>query len=225
MRIACKPSEYDYYDCIQHAGQDQSLVYIRTRKRINFEDYKNPWPFPYLHGMDHSRIVQHVVGFCGKIYPIIKILPKDKGEDIFCVTEEQLKKELSRDPEFTMENSWIRSSWNRRWIGEGFFNECKTESPRYKSMFEEHKCPIFVGTRLGRWGRDSYMEINGNLKAVGFMKIFDPYQAFQEIMMYLSNMAMPNKPIPHIDDVTMAEAKGFDEFSFRKPKSSKKRRA
>jgi hypothetical protein len=30
-------------------------------------------------------------------------------------------------------------------------------------------------------------------------------------------MASPEKPIPKIDDKTMAQAKGFDKFSFRKP--------
>jgi hypothetical protein len=33
-------------------------------------------------------------------------------------------------------------------------------------------------------------------------------------------MAFPNKPIPKIDDKTMAEIKGFDKFSFRKDKAS-----
>ena len=47
----------------------------------------------------------------------------------------------------------------------------------------------------------------------------DPYQAFQEINMWMSNQAMPEKVIPEIDNKTMIEIKGFDKFSFRKDKS------
>ena len=66
--------------------------------------------------------------------------------------------------------------------------------------------------------------VNGILKDFDFVKLFDPYQAFQELQMYLSNIAVPLKPIPEIDDVTMAEAKGFNKWSFRKERSSKKRK-
>lgn len=36
--------------------------------------------------------------------------------------------------------------------------------------------------------------------------------------MWHNNLAMPEKPIPKIDDTTVLETKGFDKFSFRKGK-------
>ena len=42
--------------------------------------------------------------------------------------------------------------------------------------------------------------------------------------MFISNLAVPLKPIPKIDDKTMAEIKGFDKWSFRKEPGKKKRR-
>jgi hypothetical protein len=59
---------------------------------------------------------------------------------------------------------------------------------------------------------------NDCLRPLGFMRVLEPYAAFQELFMWLANQARPLKPIPKIDDRTMAEAKGFDKFSFRKPK-------
>ena len=52
------------------------------------------------------------------------------------------------------------------------------------------------------------------------MRIKDPYTAYQELSMYLGNMAFPNKPIPTISDEVMAEIKGFNKFSFRKDKAT-----
>ena len=43
--------------------------------------------------------------------------------------------------------------------------------------------------------------------------------SFQELFQWHSNLASPEKEIPYIDDKTMAEAKGFNKYSFRKDKS------
>jgi hypothetical protein len=50
------------------------------------------------------------------------------------------------------------------------------------------------------------------------MKLFEPYQAYQEISMFVNNLAIPEKPIPKMSDEDMASIKGFDKFSFRKDK-------
>jgi hypothetical protein len=42
--------------------------------------------------------------------------------------------------------------------------------------------------------------------------------------MFMNNMALPMKPIPVFDDVTMAESKGFNKFSFRKDPIKKKKK-
>lgn len=62
---------------------------------------------------------------------------------------------------------------------------------------------------------------NCNLDQFEFYKVFNPYQAYQEISMFLGGLAVPLNNIPHIDDKIMAEAKGFDKFSFRKDKTKK----
>jgi hypothetical protein len=38
----------------------------------------------------------------------------------------------------------------------------------------------------------------------------------QEITAWLYNYPVDSRPIPKIDDVTLAESKGYDKYSFRK---------
>ena len=64
---------------------------------------------------------------------------------------------------------------------------------------------------------------NPCLRVYQFFKIMDAYTCFQEIAMFMSNMANPEKPIPQISNNDMIQAKGFDlKYSFRKDKSTDK---
>jgi hypothetical protein len=100
----------------------------------------------------------------------------------------------------------------------------KTEEWR-RSWFEKHRSPIFLAEHSSatyRYG--SKITYNAQLKPFEFYRVFDPYQAYQEVAMWLGNQAVPIKPIPELDDVTMAESKGFNKFSFRKDPSKKRKR-
>jgi hypothetical protein len=90
--------------------------------------------------------------------------------------------------------------------------------PEYfrKKYFEAHNCPIFVG-----YPSKKIIIYNGKLKDLEFFRMFEPYLAFQELTMYMANTAEPRKEIPKISDEIMSEIKGFDKWSFRKPKSAK----
>lgn len=53
-----------------------------------------------------------------------------------------------------------------------------------------------------------------------FMRVFDPYTAFQEVQMYMANMAMPDRPIPELSNDDLAHSKGHgDRYSFRRAPS------
>lgn len=67
---------------------------------------------------------------------------------------------------------------------------------------------------------ESLIILNCMLRNYEFYKVFDVQRTFQELQMWMSNIAKPIKPLPRIDDVTMAEAKGYDKFSFRKEKKN-----
>ncbi len=71
---------HDYYGTVQATGQDQTVVYLRTKKEVKLN--RNSFPFPVFEGtrwpLDHPLqegvpVVQSVVGFCGKVYPILRL--------------------------------------------------------------------------------------------------------------------------------------------------------
>lgn len=110
----------------------------------------------------------------------------------------------------------------------------KQNPDRHRTRFEENHCPVFYaiydGTR-NKWngkgngkGYEYKIVYDGKIEQFDFARIFDPYQAYQEVAMFLGGLAVPLKPIPTIDDSIMLEIKGFDKYSFRKDPSSKKRK-
>jgi hypothetical protein len=230
MRII---SEFkDYYDVVQSTGQDQGLIYLRKPDKYpkkESEPYR--WPFPALCEANRNLnyglyIIEFIVGFCGKIYPALKFCRStDRGSVEACCHN-------INDVYDFMNNNFRKKELINIWDGnyykfystgkkscEKFFEECEKKQNSYKELFMEHHCPIFVAKYHGRYGNKS-ITYNGSLRETEFFKVFDPYTAFQEISMYVSNMAVPLKEIPKIPDKTLAEAKGFDKYSFRKEKST-----
>jgi len=64
--------------------------------------------------------------------------------------------------------------------------------------------------------------INPVLKDYEFYKIFDSYQAFQEIQMFISGvLGSKEKDIIMIEDKYKIASHGFDKWSFRKEPEKK----
>ena len=103
---------------------------------------------------------------------------------------------------------------------------------RLIELFEKHQTPIFtVGTDLTDKKRCiNYYELQLNTSPVlndfKFFKIQDAYTIYQNIEMYLTNeLAKPDNPEQITDNIVLRDAKGFDEWSFKKlPTKHKKRR-
>lgn len=243
----------DYYDVVMGEGQDQTLVYQRHRK----EEDTSSFPFHYFPNLHHNpkmMVTTHNIGFCGKVYPVLEIVPTEHAnlqtksarehrrfcytlEDVDNFVRSQFKKD---DIEIYFSKKYF-SSWGygeRQHNFESFFkrkDEYKAATEKQAQPFFENLCPVFVATYAPIWSqgvrywysreqRRGKIVYNGSLKEYEFFRIFPPYQAFQEINMWLSNQAVPIKPIPEMTDSIKIAAKGFDEFSFRKPKTSKKRK-
>lgn len=123
---------------------------------------------------------------------------------------------------------------------EAFFKEHDDRRTEFAELFNAKRCPVWLAWDEGHARACGYlartvpkdtlrtahrfaMTYNATLSTVEFIRVIDPYTAFQEIQMFLGNMAQPEKPIPKISDEVMAEIKGFDKFSFRKdPAKGKK---
>jgi hypothetical protein len=233
MRIIA--NEIDYYDCVQASGQDQSLLYIRKPEEV-FLEWRD-WPFPKFHGQMPRGIGSwlHMIGFCGKIYPAIELqhMVGVRTVKAFCYSVPDIDKffeAYARKPDLKVyhgekANRSIRSPFGWFWISPRqdyvkFFEECKQHHEKHEEMFEEHRCPVFVASIVGRRS-NTRIEWNATLRHYDFMRIFDPYGAYQEIAMYLGNMAMPEKEMPVIPDEVKAESKGFNKWSFRRPPGGK----
>ena len=239
MRIV---SEFkDYYDCIQGVAQDRSLVFVRKPKEVDYgwKGINSPtYPFPtfagYYRWRDDDFVVDnYTVGFCGKIYPLVRVARGDEKAFKFCYSVEEIDgfveanyKKKSIEGYYAKKWEWGRTHWShgcRRAEFEKWFEKYKNEyTTRYEKFFLENYCPVFLGRYSSKDRGEKKVVYNGCLKDVEFYRIFDPYMAFQEISMYLGGLAVPLKPIPEISDEVMAEIKGFDRFSFRKEPSKRK---
>jgi hypothetical protein len=254
MRIVSRKK--DYYDGVSAYGIDRDLAYIRDAK-VEILSFPIKTGRPYTYPFD-SRT--HIIGFCGKIYPVIEIEQRgnriiERGTindadikyteysafdnpkpermihsfealDAFMrknMTEKELK-DYDLKPGFAQQSLNKKENWKK------FFDEAE-KNRENESPFLEAKKPIFVISsdhkipRKDRYdyGKDQGIIWNPLLKHFNFAKIKDPYTAFQDIRMWLSNLAAPERPMKQMtNDETAARLGHGDKYSFRKPPSNKK---
>jgi len=105
-------------------------------------------------------------------------------------------------------------------------------------LFIEYKSPVLVFCGGNNWSSpihktysdkhipeittaESYLVVNPFLKNLDFFRVMDSFTAMQEIHMYLngtlSSQVDPVMPVG--SDEVLAASKGFDKYSFRKPKT------
>lgn len=218
----------DYYDCIQAYGQDRTLVYLRKPEEVYLE--RGEWPFPSMYNpwwFSNTDITQHIIGFCGKIYPMLEIRGYIRdtplGEKCFTIEEidafvEKYASKRQKDAYNSRGSRWWRGYGKRRAEFVKLFEDCKKKQESYAEMFQEKHCPIFVATTCGAKSKIVY---NALLRPYNFVRIFDPYTAFQEISMFMGSMAMPEKEMPIISDELKIYSRGFDKWSFRREPGGK----
>lgn len=214
----------DYYDCVQSYGQDRSLVYLRKPEEVNLK--QSEWVFPPLYSswwFASMEITQCIIGFCGKIYPMLEIhgYTRDYVRRISkkCFTIEEVDAFVEEHATKSQKDSYYGKSGRRRRCEKRrefvtFFAHCERKQNSYEEMFLEKHCPVFVATNSNGKSKIVY---NALLHAFDFVRIFDPYSAFQEISMFMGSMAMPEKKMPIIPDELKIHSRGFDEWSFRRP--------
>lgn len=223
---------HDYYDCIQAHGQDQSLLYLRESKEVSLADL----PFPTdkrLHCVYELSPERLVVGFCGKLYPLVRIPIRStpNGKEVHCYTPDDLlryaestlskKKVAAYTRKLPKRRTWRKefSLTNLRYNVENFFDTMAAEADRHGKLFEALGVPIFLVDFANRrgWPNTKWVvKTNPRLESLEFYRVLDRYTAFQELAMYLGAQAQPEKPIPEVPDKVMIGAKGFDKYSFRK---------
>ena len=231
----------DYYDIVQSEGQDQTRVYNRTLKEVILKS-----PFPFSYNLNYQRKMyqkMYVIGFCDKIYLVFNLRKDDVCKDISknCYhlndvenfIEENFNHKQIEDWKRTDKKKYQKNFWDSDKLRCSFESNFKKweefkRSFDAKSLFQEF--PIFVADLTHKREYNNFwhqkeenikITYNDCLNDFDFYRIFDSYQAFQELTMWINNKAVPMKEIPKIKDEIMLEVKGFDKFSFRKEKSKK----
>jgi len=238
---------HDYYDVIQKHGQDRTLVYHRQPRVVEVAG-----PFPFTDTVQHQgadiSLRQIVIGFCGVVYPVLHLRIMSprctvatglcyslKSVDAFVratCTKDYIEYYLdnrSKTYAFGPHAQYIRKEL------EPFFTKVNEKKNDYQQMFIENNCPVFVALRSdGYFGTKtdphrivynpslSAFEFGRTTLNLEFIRIMDPYRAFQEISMWVGAQAAPHRPIPSVSDADLASSKGFDKHSFRKPKGTKR---
>ena len=157
---------------------------------------------------------QSFIGFCGTLYPFLSPYIRYgitriafDVESFDKIVEEFFPKEESY---YYGKSNKSRGNISKRKSYEIWFGNI-IKSDEY---FIKYQAPVFITNA----DKDE-ITINCKLSTYEFYKKFDTNQTFQEISMYLGSiLAKPEKPMPVLDNNTMRDIKGFDKFSFRKPK-------
>lgn len=221
----------DYYDGALSTFNEQVPLYIReemvfnTPKTDEFRKTfdqphsiyvlpkKDPNAKPWDNGPIRQEMHPVIIGFCGKVYPVYIILDAFPGSRIIkpsiaCVSPEEIHSTFDK-----VEASY----WWQKATTFDSMNEI-VNKPGWYDMFIELETPVFLYTK-----QKGFIK-NPCLKDFGFAKLFHPYNAAQEIEMFLNNNLCKNDtpPMPVGSDKIIAESKGFDKYSFRKPPTKKR---
>lgn len=236
----------DYYDGVAGSmGVDKTIVY--ERHQMNVEDhfdipnefketgsyrrnYDNPIYNIGYSDLDlkkskkYSLVTTFLIGFCGKLYIGWRFSYKVRNEVTFYdETFTDIVYDYNVAKEYLRETYWKHNLADDVRYIENFdamhifrnFN-----APVFAFEFNENKIKYHNGTFISNGG----LSINPVLKDFEFYKVFDAFQAFQEIQMFLSGvLGSGENDILEVEDKYKISQHGFDKWSFRKEPENKKK--
>lgn len=239
MRLLSK--QHDYYDSIFRNYSKDSNVFVRNSSDITVivkgmpsislpdVNYKS---FQYSFGFG-------VVGFCGNLYPYIRVIEIDKANILYSTSiknyaysladfgkavkgysDHELKyfnlmKTLYTDF-YKIVEDWLENSKIDRWRESFELDNCKDLT----DIFTEHKVAYF-NIRCEDIRYENNVQLYPVLADYQFFRVMDIFATYQTLEYYLCNILVsPDNPYTEpVSDKIKAESKGFDKFSFRKEKS------
>ena len=158
-----------------------------------------------------------IIGFCGKLYLGWKFY---YSEDNMSKKFDGFQTDLKSDIVYGYENAknYLKDNYWRSNIDEDV-NYVINYDPI--NMFRKLHAPIFV---YDTHGRKNKLIVNAILKDYEFYKIFDSFQAFQEIQMFIGGvLGNKERDIIEVADKYKITGHGFDyKWSFRKEKENGK---
>ncbi|MFK4132383.1 hypothetical protein ACI2KR_08890 [Pseudomonas luteola] len=225
---------HDYYDSFTSYGIDPNVTYVRKTEHHSVrysishasttdETVRKAWkavirplylstrysePF-------ESRLCRGFVGFCGKLFPFVKVFVRKPkvGPSLFAESDDMFKAHFLysfEDVEKFLSSNPSHPAANRLIENKSKVFEC-LKTVEHHDIFMETEAPCVVCD-------DHEFYVNPRLEDYSFPRIKDGLQAFQEISAYISGALNAKDQLPpyHISDADMASSKGFGEMSFRK---------
>jgi hypothetical protein len=236
----------DYYDgVVGTMGVDKTIVYNRDTVELDnrsipsaFKGKDGFWGLKFretpFHELSYISIkkkyknicdehAHFIIGFCGKLYIGWKLYRE------IDIETHAISTEFTYDTEY-MQTILEEKSWHNNLAD----NINYVLSYNALPIFRELKVPVFVYD--GDFDRTTFDKkrsiynsmkpkffINPLLKDYEFYKVFDTFQAFQEVSMFLGGvLGAGEKPISEVADKYKITQHGFDyKYSFRKDKEVK----
>jgi len=224
-------------------GQDPSLVYERKTKEIVLKDkkmleliYSIPRVCHYPTRKFPIETNRVIVGFCGKLIPFFHFLgnrnfndPDDAKRRLFDNLNDYISYLISNKynsyKEKVLKELFEKNDMISLNLTKKSWDACQKrfDKENVEDFFIEINAPIFL--ILERGFSDHVIIKNPCLKDIGFESFKPPFEAFQEISMFLGNVLTSDKmPEVKITDNILRDEKGFDDWSFRKQKDERKRK-
>jgi len=214
--------EKDYYDSVQSYGQDD-IKFVRKNRRLDVTD--NVLIKKVTEGRLHGEIKKgreefyvetFSIYYLGNIYNGIEISSlntRTYGNKTFFYTYEEFINFFGEeiDESRLVSRGWRfeRSNFVKDWL------------KSYPFDLSEVFGDCYIAYIPGYMERLNYYKIEKYpiLSKYDFQKVKDPYTIFQEIQMFLCNVANPEPVMVKISDKDLAYKRGHgDPYSFRKVK-------
>ena len=238
MRIISK--FHDYYDSGMSEGQDRSLVFMREHAQWTRSQAENApaslrlfaqlaqsrMPRPLnLNRPDrkHMRVLVSfgVVLLAGRLYPLAEVERITYG--VSAERDHHWVYELDELVALLDEHDYdILAGRSARRT----YQELTGKSQDVKSFYAlrgnealmahalEHRLPL-----LSVQQSIAHLEQCPQLQALQFYRCMNPWQVYQELSMFLGNLAAPERNTVVIADKDRIAQHGFDKWSFRRPPS------
>ena len=240
MRLISKL--HDYYDgAVRTSVSDKTFTFVRESRDIDVDGYLSTSSVK-IKDFEYTFKFR-VLGFCGRTYPLIEVETRkwvSCGEfyaDRCYYDFELFKKDFGS---IKSGKRWSRKLRRSMYVLSGdVYEEAKAWLtngliPKYwgTDINADAKCwtEIFTKERVAYFVSDYDTIHRGSgkrlrtilypvLKEYQFYKVYDAYETFQKIEMYLTNeLVKPDEINIVIPDELKAHSHGFDKYSFRRDK-------
>lgn len=238
---------HDYYDTAVAYGRDESVVFVRLKQPREIQPKDCPITIPYIEtpavrfrNFGRMYYDPNIFIVAGKMFPAVRLLFEGRRAgsyseltDKYCYSINDIETFIAEcGGELVNEARWRgRSRYTSRWRDEvvklsKYFDRTITDNERDWLIKERITVMRSQELNLRRQSSDDFYWIvdSDDLSRFDMPRVLDPYQAHQEIAMWVGGVLPSNgNPMVEIaDDKVKAHKAGFDKWSFRKmPEATK----